>query len=313
MRYGTVAIVGRTNVGKSTFLNAALGQPLAIVSQQPQTTRETLLGVVTSSEAQLAFIDTPGLHRPKTELGRRMNNMAEASLRDADVALFITDVFAMKDALEGGRESKHGDDDATLIERIPAQLPTVLVINKIDKVKKKDELLPFMEALNRRRSFAATVPISALKGDGIPLVLAALAELLPEGPAHFDADTLTDRPLTYFAREYVREQICQITSQEVPHSCAVTLDRVEEQTTGLHVAATIHVEKEGQRAILLGKGGQRIKEIGTRARERLSGLAEQPVHLKLFVRITERWRNMPRQLTELGYLDELGAPGPHTG
>lgn len=308
MRYGTVAIVGRTNVGKSTFLNAALGQPLAIVSQQPQTTRETLLGVVTSSEAQLAFIDTPGLHRPKTELGRRMNNVAEASLRDADVALFITDVFAMKDALAGGKESKNGDDDATLIERIPAELPTVLVINKIDKVKKKDELLPFMEALNRRRSFAATVPISALKADGVPLVLAALAELLPEGAAHFDADTLTDRPLSYFAREYVREQICQITSQEVPHSCAVTLDRVEEQTTGLHVAATIHVEKEGQRAILLGKGGQRIKEIGTRARERLAGLADQPVHLKLFVRITERWRNMPRQLTELGYVDSTQRP-----
>jgi GTP-binding protein Era len=302
MRYGTVAIVGRTNVGKSTFLNAALGQPLAIISNQPQTTRETLLGVVTSPEAQLAFIDTPGLHRPKTELGRRMNNVAQGSLRDADVALFITDVFAMKSALTEA-ESKGGDDDASLIERIPADLPAVVAINKIDKVRRKEELLPFMEALNRRRSFQATVPISALKGDGVPLVLAALIELLPEGPAHFAADTLTDRPLSYFAREYVREQICQITSQEVPHSCAVTLDSVEELTTGLHVAATIHVEKEGQRAILLGKGGQRIKEIGMRARERISTLAEQPVHLKLFVRVTERWRNMPRQLTELGYVD----------
>jgi GTPase len=303
MRYGTIAIVGRTNVGKSTFLNAALGQPLAIVSQQPQTTRETLLGVLTTPDAQLAFIDTPGLHRPKTELGRRMNNVAQASLRDADVALFITDVFAMKGALGEAKESKHGDDDATLIERIPADLPTVLLVNKIDKVKKKDELLPFLEALNRRRSFDATVPISALSGDGVPLVVAALVALLPEGPAHFDAETLTDRPLSFFAREYVREQICQITSQEIPHSCAVTLDRVEELTTGLHVSATIHVEKEGQRAILLGKGGQRIKEIGTRARARLAVLAEQPVHLKLFVRITERWRNMPRQLSELGYVD----------
>jgi GTP-binding protein Era len=302
MRYGTVAIVGRTNVGKSTFLNAALGQPLAIVSPQPQTTRETLLGVLTSPEAQLAFIDTPGLHRPKTELGRRMNNVAQASLRDADVALFITDIFAMKDALEA-KESRNGDDDATLIERIPPELPTVLVINKIDKVKKKDELLPFMQTLNQRRSFQATVPISALSGDGVPLVLAALIELLPEGPAQFAADTLTDRPLAFFAREYVREQICQITSQEVPHSCAVTLDKVEELTTGLHVAATIHVEKEGQRAILLGHGGQRIKEIGTRARERLGVLAEQPVHLKLFVRVTERWRNVARQLSELGYVD----------
>jgi GTPase len=305
MRYGTVAIVGRTNVGKSTFLNAALGVPLAIVSRQPQTTRETLLGVVTGSDAQLAFVDTPGLHRPKTELGRRMNNLAEASLLDADAVLLMTDIYALKDSPRSGvpaRESSAARDGG-LIERIPPELPCVLAINKIDRVRDKEQLLPLIAAMSDKREFAAIVPLSALTGDGVQNVLAALSQLLPEAEAEFDADTLTDRPLSFFVREYIREQVFQITNQEVPHSTAVTLDQVDEQPNGLHVAATIHVEKPGQRGILVGQGGQRIKEIGTRARERLQVLAEKPVHLKLFVRITERWRNMPRQLAEMGYVD----------
>jgi GTPase len=309
MRYGTIAIIGRTNVGKSTFLNSVLGQPLAIVSPQPQTTRDSLLGVVNSGDAQLAFVDTPGLHRAKNELGRRMNQEATDSLRTSDAALFVTDIFqiaaerkaSQPGALErpGGRSAER--TDAELMELLPAELPTVLVINKIDLLKDKTRLLPYLQSMNARRPFAATVPISALAGDGVERVLSEVAGLLPEREGPFKPDEITDRPVSFFAREYIREQVLGMFTREVPHAVAVTLDSIVERPTGLHVAATIHVEKVGQRSILVGRGGEKIKEIGTNARQRLAELAEQEVHLKLFVRVTERWRNMPRQLAELGY------------
>jgi GTPase len=309
MRYGTIAIIGRTNVGKSTFLNHVLGMPLAIVSRQPQTTRDALLGVVNSGDAQIAFLDTPGLHRPKNELGRRMNQEATESLRGADAALFMTDVFQI-DADEKASKnpgapprSRHPGDrtDAELLELIPKTLPTLLVINKIDRMRDKGRLLPYLQRMNDTRPFVATIPISALSGDGTDRVLAEAVQLLPEGAKTFPDDEVTDRPVSFFAREYIREQVLISCAKEVPHAVAVTLDSIEERNTGLHVAATIHVEKVGQRSILVGRGGEKIKEIGTLARERLSQLTEQPVHLHLFVRVTERWRNVPRQLAELGY------------
>jgi GTPase len=342
MRYGTIAIIGRTNVGKSTFLNSALGTPLAIVSAQPQTTRDSLLGVVNSGDAQLAFIDTPGLHRPKNELGRRMNQDAAESLRTADAALFVTDIFQIdadrkrpptapkpgrraqvspeqkaeqREGSEDEEEDAASDDgaragarwgsaernDSELLELLPPELPTVLVVNKIDRLHDKSRLLPFLQNMNTRHPFAATVPISALSGDGVDRVLSEVARLLPEREGRFKTDEITDRPISFFAREYIREQVLTMVSKEVPHAVAVTLDAIQERETGLHVSATIHVEKAGQRSILVGHGGVMIRDIGTAARQRLSELIEQPVHLKLFVRVTERWRNMPRQLAELGY------------
>lgn len=339
MRYGTIAIIGRTNVGKSTFLNSVLGMPLAIVSPQPQTTRDSLLGVVNTGDAQLAFVDTPGLHRPKNELGRRMNQEANDSLRTADVAVFMTDIYqiaaerkAARAAGLSGPELSEPDapetdapetatarrastkwgsgerGDAELIQTLPAGLPTVLVVNKIDRLRDKGRLLPFLQSMNARHPFVATVPISALAGDGVERVLSEVAQLLPEREGRFEPDEVTDRPVSFFAREYIREQVLATASREVPHAVAVTLDSIVERPTGLHVSATIHVEKVGQRSILVGRGGEKIKEIGTQARLRLAELAEQPVHLKLFVRVTERWRNMPRQLAELGY-----APPPERG
>jgi GTP-binding protein Era len=355
MRYGTIAIIGRTNVGKSTFLNSVLGMPLAIVSPQPQTTRDSLLGVVNTGEAQLAFVDTPGLHRPKNELGRRMNQEAADSLRNADVAVFMTDIYQIAaerklaraaglsskpdaheadsdetgsdeaDADEAGSDEADADEPATarragtkwgsgergdveLIETLPAGLPTILVVNKIDRLRDKGRLLPFLQTMNARHPFAATVPISALAGDGVERVLSEVAQLLPEREGRFKPDEVTDRPVSFFAREYIREQVLATATREVPHAVAVTLDSIVERPTGLHVSATIHVEKVGQRSILVGRGGEKIKEIGTQARLRLAELAEQPVHLKLFVRVTERWRDMPRQLAELGY-----APAPERG
>ncbi len=323
MRYGTVAIIGRTNVGKSTFLNSALGMPLAIVSPQPQTTRDTLLGVVHSGDTQIAFVDTPGLHRPKNELGRRMNQEAADSLRTSDAALFMTDIFQIGAARhepeaapsEGAEPLQNVNpagagrvrfgagerSDAELLEMLPAELPTVLVVNKIDRLHDKTRLLPFLQKMNARHPFAATVPISALQGDGVDRVLSEVARLLPEQSGRFEADEITNRPVSFFAREYIREQVLTNFSREVPHAVAVTLDAIEERSTGFHVSATIHVEKVGQRSILVGKGGEKIRDIGTAARQRLAELTQQPVHLKLFVRVTERWRNMPRQLAELGY------------
>lgn len=330
MRYGTIAIVGRSNVGKSTFLNSALGMPLAIVSRTPQTTRDALLGVVNSGDAQLAFVDTPGLHHPKNELGRRMNQEATESLRNADAALFMTDAHELSSAAAGaGKEGAAQDgagkerapressrarprtratstdrSDAELIALLPPQLPTVLVINKIDRLQDKTRLLPLLQGMAAQHPFVAVVPISAKTGDGVDRVLGEVAKLLPEQAQRFGADEVTDRPVSFFAREYIREQVLAMASREVPHAVAVTLDQIEESTEGLHVAATVHVEKPGQRAILVGKGGEMIREIGTAARQRLMQLTEQPVHLRLFVRVTERWRNVPRQLAELGYSPE---------
>ena len=308
MRYGTIAIIGRTNVGKSTFLNQVLGMPLAIVSRQPQTTRDALLGVVNSGEAQIAFVDTPGLHRPKNELGRRMNQEATDSLHGADGAIFMTDIFqigadekAAKNPAFIAKPRAAERSDAELLELLPKDLPTLLVVNKVDRLKDKHRLLPYLQAMNERHPFVATVPISALAGDGTDRVLAEVIQLLPERERHFPADEVTDRPVSFFAREYIREQVLVAFTREVPHAVAVTLDSIEERTTGFHIAATIHVEKPGQRSILVGHGGEKVKEVGTLARQRIAELTEQPVHLKLFIRVTERWRDMPRQLAELGY------------
>ena len=312
MRYGTIAIIGRTNVGKSTFLNHVLGMPLAIVSRQPQTTRDALLGVVNfvnqeAGDAQIAFVDTPGFHRPKNELGRRMNLEAQETLRGADAALFMTDIYqigAMEKAaknLPAAAKTRDDRSDAELIALIPKELPTLLVVNKIDRLKDKGRLLPYLVQMNELRSFQATIPISAISGDGADRVLVEAVKLLPEAEKGFPDDEVTDRPVSFFAREYIREQVLLSFEREVPHAVAVTLDEIQERGTGFHISATIHVEKVGQRSILVGRGGEKIKEIGIQARQRLSELTEQPVHLKLFVRVTERWRNVPRQLAEFGY------------
>ncbi len=296
MRFGTVAIVGRPNVGKSTLLNAALGQPLAVVSPVPQTTRDALLGVATHGEAQLAFLDTPGLHRAKTELGRRMNAAAMEAARAADVVIFVLEakkVARNAEALE--------PEDRSLLARLPSRSVIVAVVNKIDRLRAPDHLLPLLDALGGERPFAAIVPVSLRRAEDVTRVLDVVAPLLPEGPAGYDADTLTDRPTSYFAREYVREAVLESARGEVPHAVAVSLDEYDEASKTVRISATIHVEKLGQRKILVGRGGEMLKRIGTRARERIEGLIERPVYLGLFVRITPRWKNVPRQLAELGY------------
>ncbi len=309
MRSGNVAIIGRTNVGKSTFLNAALGEPLAITSALPQTTRDALLGVVTLPSAQIAFVDTPGLHRPRTELGRRMNAAAVDALRAADAVLVMTDTHRVRSSVgelpAGAEPAANPHDlpqgDIDVLAQLPADTPAVLVINKVDRCADKRDLLGVIQRFAARRDFSAIVPASALDPRDVQRILGVLGETLPEQPPTYDAETLTDRPALFFVREYVREQVLRQTSREVPHAVAVTVESATDQGEVLVVQATIHVEKAGQRGILLGAGGTRLRDVGTAARQRIEDLLGRRVYLELFVRVTPRWKHVPRQLAELGY------------
>jgi GTPase len=318
MKFGTVALIGRSNVGKSTFLNAVLEEDLAIVSPLPQTTRDALLGVVTRTNAQFAFLDTPGLHRHKNELGRRMNTTAIEVARSADVVVFMTDVVP---AAPRGPTQKRppasglSTSDRELIERLPGDRPAIAVINKVDLIRNKARLLPLLEDLAKTGRFTAFVPVSIQTDDGVDRVMAEIEACLPEGPPAYDDDTLTDRPIAFFVREYVREQVLLQTGREVPHAVAVTVESMKRMGTLTRIMATIHVEKPGQRAILVGRGGQTLTSIGTAARLRIEALLENRVHLELFVRVTPKWKHVPRQLAELGYehpgADDGGKSGEH--
>ena len=318
MRFGNVALVGRTNVGKSTFLTAVLGEPLAITSPLPQTTRDTLLGVVHLADAQIAFLDTPGLHRPRHELGRRMNAAAVDAARSADVVLMMTDthVVTPNDSLlpaaaRGADESSVPDADRETLNLVPRGIPVVLVINKVDRLRRKEHLLPTIEAFASLRDFAAVVPGSMLRQADVERVLGEVAARLPEGPAGYDDDTLTDRPIQFFVREYIREQVMLQTGREVPHAVAVSVDEFNDDRDLAVIKATVHVEKTGQRKIIVGNEGHQIRDIGRAARERIERLLGKRVFLELFVRVTPRWKNIPRQLAELGY-DSIPSGDPRT-
>jgi GTP-binding protein Era len=307
MRFGTIAIVGRTNVGKSTFLNAALGEPLAIVSHLPQTTRDVLLGVVNREGAQLAFLDTPGLHRAHTELGRRMNAHALEAGRAADVTLFVTDVSTVTAKRRPG-SPVIDPEDARLLANIGEKTPAIAVVNKIDLVRQKERLLPFLDELNGLRNFAAILPVSLRKPADVERVLEALEAVVPEGERGYPEDFFTDRPTSFFVREYVRESVLGLARGEVPHAVAVSIDEYDDDPKCVRIKATIHVEKQGQRKILVGDSGEKIKAIGMKARARIEELVGRKVFLGLFVRITPRWKSMPRQLAELGYTNAESFP-----
>jgi GTP-binding protein Era len=293
-RSGTVAIVGRPNVGKSTLLNAALGQALAIVSPVPQTTRNRILGVVRRHDAEIALLDTPGIHKPYSRLGRTLNRTARDAAGDADVVLYVT---------TGGSKSVH-PGDRTLLTDLGEGVPTILVVNQIDRLKDKTVLLPLLAELGTLRDFAAVVPISALRNDGVDRVLGEVAKVLPVRPARYDEDMLTDRPVRFFAGEFVREQVLLATREEIPHAVAVEVTSFDEKDAAVVIEATLHVEREGQKRILIGRGGEKLKAIGTAARGRIEEMLEKKVHLTLWVRVTPNWTESESALAELGY-----APG----
>ncbi len=305
IRTGAVALIGRANVGKSTLLNAALGQSLAITSPVPQTTRDTLLGVLHRGNAELRLLDTPGLHKPKSELGRVMNHFAREAARGADVVVFVAEVSP-----KGKNRGAPHPGDLTLLQSFKEAVdeagtpprPIILALNKVDLAKDKGTLLPLIDALSKVLPFTAIVPFSARREGDADRLMKVVADLLPEGPWQFGPDDLTDRPTRYFAAEYVREQILRATRLEVPHAAAVTIERFVEAETGpVEIDVLIHVERPGQKKILIGRGGETMKRIGTAARLRVKEMLGRKVILKTWVRVTPAWRANAERLAEMGY------------
>lgn len=290
-RSGRVALVGRPNVGKSTLLNALLGEPLAIISPHPQTTREPVRGVLTRGSKQYVFVDTPGMHEARTRLGHRMNDQAQTQAREADAVVLVAETRA--DERDLALAGKLGE--------LVGDVPAVLVLNKVDKLKDKALLLPVIAAFSDVRAFVAVVPMSARRGDGVERLLDALGELLPAQEMLFAPDTLSDQPERFFVAELVREQILAHTRQEVPHGVAVVIERFEEGKTVTHIEVAVHVAREGHKGILLGARGSMMKAIGTAARARVEKMLGRKVHLAVRVRATPGWMDDPAKLAELGY------------
>ncbi len=286
-RAGRVAIVGRPNVGKSTLLNALLGEPIAITSPHPQTTRDAVRGVLTVGDTQLVFVDTPGLHEARSRLGHRMNASARDEAREADVLVLVV-------------EPKVDPADLALAAELP-KLPTVLVINKIDKIKDKRDLLPMLARFGKAHPFAAIVPCSARRTRGMDGLLEELGPLVPEQPFLFEPDTLSDQPTRFFVAEFVREQILSHTRQEVPHGVAVVVERFDESSKVPRIEIAIHVSRETHKGIVVGAQGRMLKSIGTAARARVEQMLGRQVHLKLWVRATPDWMNDPAKLRDMGY------------
>ena len=290
-RCGFAAIVGRPNVGKSTLLNALLGQKISIVSPKPQTTRHRILGILTRPEAQLIFVDTPGLHAgARRAMNRHMNRAALASLHDADVNLFVVEALRWTD-----------EDQRVLDELLKQDRPIILVLNKADKVFPKERLLPFIDELNRRASFAEVVPLSALKRSNVEQLPATIARYLPVSPPHFPEDQVTDRSQEFQAAEIVREKLTLRLRQELPYGVTVIIEQFKEEEGRLLINAVIWVERSGQKAIVIGNAGEQLKEVGRAARIEMNELFKRPVHLELWVKVKENWSDNETALRQLGY------------
>jgi GTP-binding protein Era len=289
-RCGFVALSGLTNAGKSTLLNVILGQEIALVTPKPQTTRNRIVGVLTRPGAQLVFVDTPGIHRGRRELDRRMARGAQQAVEEADVVVRVVDASKVTPERLKGR-----------IDLRPTGKPTVVVLNKVDLVHPKQLLLPLLETCGQIEGVEAVVPLSALRHKGIEALIEEVARLLPEGPALYPEDMVTDRPERFIAAELIRGAVLRLTHQEVPHASAANISVWYESPKGVHLEARIVIERPSQRAILLGKGGSMIRQIGETARGDIGKLLDCPVHLKLTIEVSEHWRGDPRTLDELGY------------
>lgn len=290
-RSGFIAILGAPNAGKSTLLNRLTGEKIAITSKKPQTTRNRILGVVHRPTDQMVFFDTPGVHRSAQALNVRIVDAALAVIPEVDVLLFMTDVT-----------KPAPDDEQLLLDRLAeTRKPVVLALNKVDQLKKTD-LLRRMDSWSKRFPFAEIVPISAKDGDQVDVLSDLLAAHLPEGPPMFPEDMLTDVPERFVVAELIREKVFRLTGEEIPYSTAVTIEDFEENDddkTVIHAA--IHVERDSQKGILIGKGGERLKRIGVEARKDIENLLGERVFLKLFVRVQKNWTKDTRALRRFGY------------
>ncbi|WP_170007706.1 GTPase Era [Bacillus fonticola] len=292
---GFIAIIGRPNVGKSTFLNRVVGQKIAIMSDKPQTTRNKVQGVLTRNDAQMVFLDTPGIHKPKHRLGDFMMRVAQNALREVDIVLFVVN------ATEG-----RGKGDDFIIEKLKStKTPVFLIINKIDEVT-PDEMLPIIDSYKEAYPFKEVFPISALYGNNVDQLLQKLTEYLPVGPQFYPADQVTDHPERFIIAEFIREKALQLTREEVPHSLTTVIEQIkqEKEDGPIHVMAAIVVERDSQKGIIIGKRGSMLKEIGTRAREDIEQLLGSKVYLELWVKVQKDWRNRQTHLRDYGYRED---------
>jgi len=290
---GYVAIAGAPNAGKSTLLNRILGEKIAVISNKPQTTRNRILGVCHRPGAQIVFFDTPGVFLPKDKLNLRIVDSALSALEDADVILMVADAASPFPEAESYLVAK-------LENRKP---PVILALNKIDLIPEKDALLEIIDRWSGRYPFAAVVPISALVGSQIEDLVAAIIQLLPQGPPYFPEDTLTDQTERFIAAELIREKIFRLTGEEIPYASAVTVESFKPSTDGrlVRIEATIHLERDSQKGIVIGKGGGMLKRIGSEARQDIERMTGTRVFLKLFVRVQKNWRKDGNAIERFGY------------
>ncbi len=290
VKSGFCVILGAPNSGKSTLLNRLLGQKISITSRKPQTTRNNILGVYHRNDAQIVFLDTPGIHEAKDVFNKRIVEVAVSSVNNADFVLFLSDM-----------KNPEPRTEKTILDIIKSSgKPAILALNKIDLVK-NPQIAEIVELRKKTYPFVKTVPISAKSGEGIQELVDALLENLPPGPPFFPEDTLTDASLRFLAAEIVREKIFRLTGQEIPYSTAVTIEKFEEKESIVEIFATIHVERDSQKGILIGKGGAMLKKIGEAARLDIEKLLESHVFLKLFVRVEKKWSKDSKALKKFGY------------
>lgn len=292
---GFIGIIGRPNVGKSTLLNGIMGEKIAITTHKPQTTRNRIMGIRNMDNGQLIFLDTPGIHKASTPLNQYMVTAAMDTFRSADVLLLIVEASA----------GVHHYDDAIIHSLKNIRLPVILTINKIDLVQRK-AVLPVMDAFQKLFSFVDIIPISALTGDGISILVEHIWALLPEGPRYFPEDMMTDRTERFIAAEIIREKITLLAHQEIPYSIAVMVDsfKEDEEKNLIRIQATINVAKDSQKGILIGKKGSMLKEIGKRSRMEMEKFFASRIYLELFVRVQRDWTHDPKMLREFGYADK---------
>ena len=290
-RSGYVALIGRPNAGKSTLLNRLVGEKIAAVSNKPQTTRFKIQGVVTRVDGQIVFVDTPGVHKPGFLLNRRMMAAVHDAILSVDVVVLMRDASVST-----------GNGDRFVLDLIrKSEKPAVLVLNKIDKIKNKTELLPLIDFYSKEYKFAEIVPVSALKGEAIENLLDQIIKHLPDGEPIFSEEDLTDQPMRSIVAEIVREKILASTGEEIPYAAAVVTERWDESDAEqLRIYCAIYVERDSQKPIIIGKSGSKIKRIGTEARADIEKLLGRRVHLQLFVKVVEDWRNSSRRLDEIG-------------
>ena len=293
MKVGNVSIVGRPNVGKSTLTNALIGLKVAITSDKPQTTRNNIRGIYNDEDSQIVFLDTPGIHKPKSKLGKYLNKSSYSSLDEADLVLFMVNA-----------KEKLGTGDEFVLEKVKeANKPIFLIINKVDLIKKED-LIGIINEYNELYKFDEIIPISALKEKNIEELIKTIKDYLPEGERIYDEDEYVDKPVKFLVQELIREKVLRKTNEEVPHAVTVVVENYEENKTSVHINALVIVERESLKKILVGHSGTMIKEIGIDARKDIEELVSKRVYLELLVKTVNNWRDRDKYLTEFGLTEE---------